>query len=264
METRDYLESVQEKHKAASEELQASHEEVQSANEELQSINEELETSKEELESANEELTTVNEELANRNAELSHLNTDLANFQTSTRLPIVLLGRDLTVQRFSPPAAKLFNLLATDVGRPLSAFRHNLVLPPADRTTPPVHRSQQAAIPYPLEDFLRQVIDTAQEQQAEACDQDGRWYSLRARPYLTAENKVEGAVLVVMDITSLKQVEHELILARDYAQATIRTARDPLIVLRADLRVDLASEAYYRTFKVTPPGHREPPLLPTR
>ncbi|HEY5912367.1 MAG TPA: chemotaxis protein CheB, partial [Verrucomicrobiae bacterium] len=133
-ETRDYLQSIQEQHEATNEELQASNEEVQSANEELQSINEELETSKEELESANEELTTVNEEMANRNAELNRLNADLTNLQTSTRLPIVLLGRDLTVRRFSAPAEKVLNLLATDIGRPLSAVRHNLLLPGGQAT----------------------------------------------------------------------------------------------------------------------------------
>ena len=115
-ETRDYLQSIQEQHEAANEELQASSEEVQSANEELQSLNEELETSKEELESANEELTTVNEEMANRNTELNRLNADLNNLQTSTKLPMVLLGRDLTIRRFTPPAEKIFNLLATDMG----------------------------------------------------------------------------------------------------------------------------------------------------
>ena len=103
-ETRDYLQSVQEQHKATNEELQASNEEVQSANEELQSINEELETSKEELESANEELTTVNDEMGRRNAELSRLNSDLTNFQTSARQAIVVLGRDLAIRRFSAQA----------------------------------------------------------------------------------------------------------------------------------------------------------------
>ncbi len=126
-ETRDYLQSIQEQHEAANEELQASNEEVQSANEELQSINEELETSKEELESANEELTTVNEEMANRNTELNRLNSDLVNIQTSAHLAIVLLGRDLTIRRFSAQAEKQFNLLATDMGRPFSHVRHNLV-----------------------------------------------------------------------------------------------------------------------------------------
>ena len=126
-ETRDYLQSIQEQQEAANEELQASNEEVQSANEELQSINEELETSKEELESANEELTTVNEEMAHRNAELSRLNSDLVNIQTSAHLAIVLLRRDLTIRRFSAQAEKQFNLLATDIGRPFSHVRHNLV-----------------------------------------------------------------------------------------------------------------------------------------
>ena len=124
---RDYLQSIQEQYEAANEELQASSEELQSANEELQSINEELETSKEELESANEELTTVNEEMANRNAELNRLNSDLINLQTSTKLAVVLIGRDLSIRRFSPQAEKQFDLLATDVGRPIGHIRHNLV-----------------------------------------------------------------------------------------------------------------------------------------
>ena len=99
-ETREYVLSMQEQYEAANEELQASSEEIQSANEELQSINEELETSKEELESANEELTTVNDEMTHRNSELNGLNNDLVNFQNSTRLVVLLLGRDLTIRRF--------------------------------------------------------------------------------------------------------------------------------------------------------------------
>ena len=248
-ETRDYLQSVQEQHEAATEELQASNEEVQSANEELQSINEELETSKEELESANEELTTVNEEMANRNAELNRLNADLTNLQASTKLPILLLGRDLTVRRFSAPAESIFSLLATDIGRPLSALRHHLVLPAAGTAGP---SASGLGAPLPVEELVRKVIDTVQEQECEACNQDGRWYSLRVRPYFTVDNKVDGAVLLLLDITDLKRIEREVTLARDYAEATIRTARDPLIVLRGDLTVERANDAFYKTFRVTP------------
>lgn len=248
-ETRDYLQSIQEQSEAANEELQASNEEAQSANEELQSVNEELETSKEELESANEELTTVNEEMAKRNAELNRLNADLSNFHVATKLPILLLGRDLTVHRFSTSAEQIFHLLVTDIGRPLSAVHHNLLVPEAD---PLIPRSPSSYKPFPLEDFIRQVIDTVREQEREACDPDGRWYSLRARPYITVDNKVDGALLLLMDITELKRIQHEGALAREYAEATIRTARDPLVVLRADLKVDRANEAFYRTFKVNP------------
>lgn len=241
-ETRDYLESIQEQHEAANEELQASNEEVQSANEELQSINEELETSKEELESANEELTTVNEEMANRNAELSRLNSDLTNLQVSIKLPILLLARDLTIRRFSAPAEKIFNLIATDVGRPLSGIRHSLSL---------VQSATDASKVIALEDLVREVIDTVREQERDVYDRDGRWYILRARPYLTVDNKVGGAVLVLADITDLKRSEQKIKAGRDYAEAIVRTSRDPMVVLRADLRVNTANEAFYKTFKTT-------------
>ncbi|MEO6841745.1 MAG: PAS domain S-box protein [Bradyrhizobium sp.] len=232
-ETRDYLQSIQEQHEATNEELQASNEEIQSANEELQSVNEELETSKEELESANEELNTVNEEMASRNIELNRLNSDLSNLQTSTRLAIVLFGRDLTIRRFSPQAEKQFNLMATDVGRPISEVRHNLDL--SD-----------------LETFIGEVITSIREREREVRDKAGRWYSLRVRPYLTIDNKVDGAVLVLVDIDALKRSERVIAAARDYAESIVRTAPDPLVVLDADLRVRTANEAFYRTFHVSP------------
>jgi PAS domain-containing protein len=195
-EMRDYLQSVLEQHDAANEELQASNEEVQSANEELQSINEELETSKEELESANEELTTVNEEMAGRNTELNRLNGDLVNLQSSTKLAILLLGRDLAIRRFSAQAERQFNLLATDIGRPLSRVRHSL-----DMTD--------------LDDIVEDVITNVRESEHEVRDKDGHWYSLRVRPYLTLDNKVDGAVLVLVDINALKRTERLIAESRE-------------------------------------------------
>jgi two-component system CheB/CheR fusion protein len=232
-ETRDYLQSIQEQHEAANEELQASNEEVQSANEELQSVNEELETSKEELESANEELTTVNDEMASRNTELHRLNSDLVNIQTSAHQAIVLLGRDLTIRRFSAQAGKQFNLLAGDVGRPLNNVRHNLDLPE-------------------LDGVIREVIDAVRATEREVRDREGHWFSLRVRPYLALDNKVDGAVLVLVDIDTLKRSEHATALARDYAEKIIETVREPLLVLDAGLRVERANRAFYRTFGVMP------------
>ena len=232
-ESRDYVQSIQEQHEAANEELQASNEEVQSANEELQSINEELETSKEELESANEELTTLNEEMASRHAELNRLNNDLVNIQTSAHQAIVLLGRDLTIRRFSVHAEKQLNLLASDVGRPISHVRHNLEVPD-------------------LEPLITEVIDTVRAREREVQDKDGRWFSLRVRPYLTLDNKVDGAVLMLVDIHDLKRSELAIAAAREYAENIIGTMREPLLVLDPDLRVESVNRAFYRTFRVTP------------
>lgn len=232
-ETRDFLQAMQEQHEAADEELQASNEEVQSANEELQSVNEELETSKEELESANEELTTLNDELSHRNAELNRLNGDLLNLQTSTRLAIVLLARDLTIRRFSAQAEKQFSLAAADLGRPFGHVRHRLLLPD-------------------LENLIGEVISSVREIEREVKDVAGRWFSLRVRPYFTLDNKVDGAVLVLVDIAEQKRGQQAIAAARDYAQAVIYATRDPLLILNGDLRVHGANEAFYRTFEVTP------------
>lgn len=112
-----------EQQETANEELHSSNEEVQSANEELQRINEELATSKEEIQSSNEELATVNDELSNRNAELTRLNNDLVNVFPSVPMPIVLVGPDLRVRRFTPVAEKLLNLVPGDIGRPLTPIK---------------------------------------------------------------------------------------------------------------------------------------------
>jgi len=197
-ETREYLESMQEQLETANEEFQAANEEVQSANEELQSSNEELETSKEELESTNEELTTVNEEMSNRNVELNRLNDDLGNLQTAGKVAIVLLGRDLSIRRFDPQAEKQFDLLAADLGRPIGHIRHELVL--GDATQPPLD----------LEGLSAEVVSIGREQEREVRDKGGHWYSLRVRPYLTLDNKVNGAVIVLVDIDTLKRSEQAL------------------------------------------------------
>src|SRR5207248_2967151 len=80
----------------------------------------------------------------------------------------------------------------------------------------------------------------------------GRWYALRVHPYMTLDNKIAGAVLVAVDIDALKQSELESKAARDYTEAIIRTTRNPLLILRADLRVNTANDAFYRIFHTKP------------
>jgi two-component system CheB/CheR fusion protein len=222
--TREYLQALVEQHDSAIEELQAASEEAQSANEELQSINEELETSKEEIESSNEELTTLNEELHNRNLELGQLNNDLTNLITSVHVAVVIVGRDLRVRRFSPMAEKLLNIRSSDAGRAITDIRMNLALPELGK-------------------LLAEAIDTVSPREHEVQGRDGHWYSLRVRPYKTLENRIDGAVLMLLDVDALRQ-------AREYAESVIATVRDPLLVLDAELRVRSANVAFYKTFGV--------------
>ncbi len=183
--TKAYLNSILEEYGATTEELRTANEEVLSGNEELQSTNEELETAKEELQSSNEELTTLNEELENRNNELGRLYNDLNNLLSSTNLPIVMLGADLRIRRFTPAAEKLLNLTQLDVGRPIGHLRLNVNVDD-------------------LEKLTTEVIDTVTTCEREIQDEDGRWYSLRIRPYRTTDNKIDGAVLTLVDINDLQ------------------------------------------------------------
>ncbi|HLW54388.1 MAG TPA: chemotaxis protein CheB [Candidatus Angelobacter sp.] len=178
--TKEYLQSIVEEREATNEELQSANEEIQSGNEELQSTNEELQTSKEELESANEELNTVNEEMQHRNQQLSQLNNDLTNLLNSVNIPIVMLGPDLSVRRFTMRAEKVLGLSAIDVGRPISNLRLKVTI---------------ADLEEPVLDVIRDIIPKQQEFR----DADGNSYNLRITPYRTSDNKIEGVVLVLLD-----------------------------------------------------------------
>jgi two-component system CheB/CheR fusion protein len=223
--TREYLQSVIEQQEAANEELQSANEEVQSANEELQSINEELETSKEEVQSSNEELATVNEELNHRNTELALINNDLVNLLSSVQMAIVIVGPNLRIRRFTPAAERMLNLIPADVGRPIKDLNLNLSIADFERK-------------------LEEVIDTVAPKDFEVLDKGGRWHSLRLRPYRTLDNKIDGAVIVLVDIDDLKRNEERL---SRHAQM-LEQAHEPMLIWELDGGIvywNKAAEAVY-------------------
>jgi two-component system, chemotaxis family, CheB/CheR fusion protein len=182
--TKEYLQSIIEGQEATNEELQSANEEIQSGNEELQSTNEELQTSKEELESANEELNTVNEEIQHRNQQLAQLSNDLINILNSATIPIIMLGEDLHIRRFTPEAERIFGFSSHDMGKALTHLPLNIELPQLERW---------------MLDVMRDV--TMKTEQVRA--RDGKAYRLRITPYRTLENKIDGVVLVLIDISDL-------------------------------------------------------------
>ncbi len=230
---RDYLQSVIEQKDAANEELRSANEEILSSNEELRSTNEELETAKEELQSVNEELVTVNEQLMNRNLELTRVSDDMTNLLGSANVPMVAVGVDLRIRWFTPSSGKVLSLLPTDVGRPVGELRLLFDLPE-------------------LEALITEVIDTVQIKEREVRDRDGRWYMLRIRPYRTADNKIDGAVVILADIDEAKHAQMRLRESGEYTQSIVDTVRDPLLILTDDLRVKSANQSFYQTFQAKP------------
>ncbi|MBW4562823.1 MAG: PAS domain-containing protein [Mojavia pulchra JT2-VF2] len=231
--TKEYLQSIIEEQQATNQDLRAANEEILSSNEELQSTNEELETAKEEIQATNEELNTINEELQRRNIESTQVTNDLQNLLSNINIPILMLGADLQIRRFTPAAGIIFNLIPTDVGRPLSDIKHNLNLPD-------------------LEQQILEVIATLNFKAQEVQGQDGHWYDLRIRPYRTVDHKIEGAVVVLVDINNLKRSAEQLRQSKNYAEAIVDTVRESLVVLDLNLRVISANRSFYETFQVLP------------
>ncbi|MCC6368278.1 MAG: PAS domain S-box protein [Bryobacterales bacterium] len=231
--TREYLRSVVEDQETTTEELKSANEEVLSSNEELQSTNEELETAKEELQSTNEELTTLNEELQNRNAELGQLANDLSNLLVGANIPVLILGSDLRIRRFTPMAGTVLNLIPADVGRPFSQIASTVNVPD-------------------LPSLLNEVIDHFAIIEREVQDQQGRWYTLRMRPYKTGDNKIDGVLIALLDIDVIKRSLVEVQHAREYAEAIVQTVPEPFLVLDSNLRVLTANELFHSAFSTTP------------
>ncbi|BAU09636.1 signal transduction histidine kinase with CheB and CheR activity [Leptolyngbya sp. NIES-3755] len=231
--SREHLQSIIEEQQATNQDLRAANEEILSSNEELQSANEELETAKEEIQATNEELNTVNDELRRRTQEATQVSNDLQNLLNSIHIPILMLGADLQIRQFTPVMEGIFNLISTDIGRPLSDITNKLNVPN-------------------LEQQILEVIRTLNLRTQEIQDRDGHWYHLRIRPYRTIDNKIDGAVLVLIDIDDLKRSNAQLMEARDYADAIVETVWEPLLVLNGSFRVITANQPFYDKFQVSP------------
>ena len=216
--TKAHLQSIIEEHEATNEELKSANEEVLSSNEELQSTNEELETAQEELQSSNEELVTINEQLQNRNQELSQLSDDWTNLLGGLNIPVVMLGNDRRIRRFTAPAETLLNLLPTDIGRAIDNIRPNVKIPN-------------------LDGLITEVIQKVSQRELELQDREGRWYSLRLRPYRTADNRIDGVLMIFVDIHDLKTTQEALRQQSNFSEAVMESSGALVLVTEADGRV---------------------------
>jgi two-component system CheB/CheR fusion protein len=210
--TRDYLQAIIQEHETTNEELKSANEEAQSSMEELHSTNEELETAKEELQSTNEELVTLSEQLQKRNTELARISDELTNVLTGVDIPILMLGGDLRIRRFTPSAEKLLRLLPGDIGRPIGHIRIGIELPDFDESIAQVNKG---------------VRDVWREVRAE----DGRWYSVRILPFLTAERKIDGALIVFVDVNDMKRSTEKDQREQKLITAILNTASTLLVLI---------------------------------
>ena len=189
------------------------------------SRNQELVFAQDEIQSANQALRTLNDELQRRNSLLAQTGNDLSNLLNSVNIPLLMLGNDLHIRQFTAPMQHLLNLRPADIGRSISEIRLQL--------------SVENIVP-----ILNQVLETLGARELEVQDRDGRWHLLRVRPYRTAENKIEGLVLVLVDIDQLRRSQQDLVYARDFARSVLESVPVPIVVLNQNFAIRTVNTAF--------------------
>ena len=209
----------------SNEEQRVVNEEALSVNEEFQSTNEELLTSKEELQSLNEELTALNSQLHETLERQRTTYSDLQNVLYSTDVATLFLDSDLRIRFFTPATKSVFNILPSDIGRPLADL-HPLTLDgelPVDAAT---------------------VLWNSKPIDREIEAPNGIWFCRRMMPYRAHDNSAEGLVITFTDVTERKHAAKALVSARQEAELATAAKSRFLAMASHDLRQPLQSLAF--------------------
>jgi two-component system CheB/CheR fusion protein len=159
------------------------------------------------------------------------VNNDLNNLLTSINIPIIIVDNELCVRRVTAPGEKIFNLIPSDVGRPLSNIKPNLDIPN-------------------LVPLIKEVIESLSTREREVRDSENRWHQLRIRPYRTSDNKIDGAVITLVEIDQMKRSLADLQNVVEFANAILDAASEPMLVLGEDLSAKQTNRAFRERFKI--------------
>jgi two-component system, chemotaxis family, CheB/CheR fusion protein len=191
----------------SSEEQMTINEEALSVNEEYQSTNEELLASKEELQSLNEELNALNSQLQETLERQRTTANDLQNVLYSTDVATIFLDTRFNIRFFTPATKAIFNVIQSDVGRPLADLK------------------SLAADGALLED-AQKVLESQAPIEREIQAQSGPWFVRRLLPYHASDGKTEGVVITYEDVTERRRAADALSAAKREAElASIAKSR---------------------------------------
>jgi two-component system, chemotaxis family, CheB/CheR fusion protein len=95
-----------------------------------------------------------------------------------------------------------------------------------------------------IQPILLDVLETLGTREIEVQDREGRWHLLRVRPYRTSENKIEGLVVLLVDIDQLRSSQQELRNARDFTSSVVQGVPVPVVVLEMDCSIRSVNRAF--------------------
>jgi transcriptional regulator with PAS, ATPase and Fis domain len=82
-----------------------------------------------------------------------------------------------------------------------------------------------------LDESIAQVNKGVRDVWREVKADDGRWYSVRILPFLTAERKIDGALIVFVDVNDLKLSHEKEQREQKLITAILNAARDMLVIV---------------------------------
>ena len=128
----------------------------------------------------------------------------MENLLNSTDIATIFLDNTQRVRRFTPQSTRIFKLIGSDIGRPLSNIVTDLDYPE-------------------LEKDIREVLYTLNFSEKSIHTRDGRWFSVRIMPYRTLDNKIDGSVMTFTNLSTIKLLRMGL----GAVHQTEKTAEDP-------------------------------------
>lgn len=115
--------------------------------------------------------------------DLTEQNAELENYFRNTIIPQLFVDQNFILRKFTPPAMKQFNLVSSDVGRPIIEVHDNFRYPS-------------------MIENIQTVIDTKEILEKEIQTTDFRWYQMNILPYIQKEdNRSNGVIITFVEIT---------------------------------------------------------------
>lgn len=188
--------------------VEAIRREIQLSNQQLQATNEQLEVNRDALDSVRQLLHRIGGETASRNDLLVQLTRDLTHLLNTVDVPIVMVGSDLRVRRFTAQAATVLGLTPADIGRSLSRLRLRVDL-------------------HGLEARMFDVLRDGQPCHRQLQDKAGSRCSVGVVPCRTMDDgRVDGLVLTFSGCNSSPESSRKPISTRPVKKTALR-ATDP-------------------------------------
>src|SRR5205823_1220956 len=177
----------------------------------------------------NEELETVNAELNSKVESLDRALSDQKNLLENTEIATIFLNGRLRIKSFTSPITEIFNLIETDLGRPITDIASRLAYQDLSRD-------------------VGHVLRTLSRVEHEVTTTDGgACYLMRILPYRTVTNVIDGVVVTFLDITERKRNEEAL----GRLAAIVANSADAIIGLKPDGSITSWNAGAERTYGFT-------------